>query len=411
MVTAEGSRTDSGTWTGLLEGVLILDLSMFVAGPFATMILADLGADVIKIEPMGGDPVRNSGIGPEIRGEAAQFHTYNRNKKSLCLDLKATRGRELFYELAGKADVVFDNFRPGVLERLQLDYQSLREVNPSIICVSLSGFGQDGPWAERPGYDIIVQALSGTMSLTGHDAADPAAIPLHFGDTSGGLYAALTMAAALSHRDRTGEGRHLELSLLDCQLAMLGDEVTNLGATGEVPQPHGASHPYLVPYTAFQTQDRPIVIAAVGVEKFFANLAAAVGKPELADDPRFRDNRSRIANRNELEETLREIFETRTRDAWIETLIEHDVPAAPVLDVAEAMKTPQARHRQMTESISLSNGESARVARSPVRVAGASSHPLNAAPERNEHGRKIIGDLLGYTEADIKLLIDEGVIG
>jgi len=186
--------------SGLLDGVLVLDLSMFVAGPFATMILADLGAEVVKIEPLRGDPVRTSGIGPEIGGESAQFQSYNRNKKSLCLDLKSDQGRAVFYDLIRKADIVFDNFQPGVLERLNLEYERLRDVNPGIISVSLSGFGQDGPWAERPGYNIIVQALSGAMSLTGHTASDPARISLHLGDTGGGLYGALAMSAALSSR-------------------------------------------------------------------------------------------------------------------------------------------------------------------------------------------------------------------
>ena len=186
--------------SGLLDGVLVLDLSMFVAGPFATMILADLGAEVIKIEPLRGDPVRTSGIGPEIGGESAQFQSYNRNKKSLCLDLKSDQGRAVFYDLIRKADIVFDNFRPGVLERLNLEYERLRDVNPGIISVSLSGFGQDGPWAERPGYDIIVQALSGAMSLTGHTASDLARIPLHLGDTGGGVYAALVRTGDIGNR-------------------------------------------------------------------------------------------------------------------------------------------------------------------------------------------------------------------
>lgn len=397
--------------SGLLDGVLVLDLSMFVAGPFATMILADLGAEVIKIEPLRGDPVRTSGIGPEIGGESAQFQSYNRNKKSLCLDLKSDQGRAVFYDLIRKADIVFDNFRPGVLERLNLEYERLRDVNPGIISVSLSGFGQDGPWAERPGYDIIVQALSGAMSLTGHTASDLARIPLHLGDTGGGVYAALAMSAALSSRQRTGEGCRLDLSLLDCQLALLGDEVTHFGATGVSPDPYGASHPYLVPYTAFRTQDRPIVIAAVGVEKFFTNLALAVGRPELAEDPRFKEYRSRVANRDDLEGLLQEIFETGPRDTWLEVLIEHDVPAAPVLGVGEAIQTPQAQHRQMTGHVSLSTGEAAQLSRSPVRVADAPPHPLRAAPKRGEHSRTLLGDLLGYTEAEIATLSEAGVIG
>ena len=402
---------NGGPWSGLLDGVFVLDLSMFVAGPFATMTLADLGAEVVKIEPLTGDPVRTSGIGPEIRGESAQFHSYNRNKKSLCLDLKSDRGREIFYELAGKADIVFDNFRPGVLERLRLDHERLREVNPGIVCVSLSGFGRDGPWADRPGYDIVAQALSGTMSLTGHAAAEPAIMPLHMGDTAGGLYAALAMSAALSRRNRTGEGCRLDLSLLDCQLALLGDEATHFGIVGASPEPRGASHPYLVPYAAFRTQDRPIVIAAVGVEKFFANLAAAVGRPQLARDSRFRDHRARLANRGELEAILQEIFETRSRDDWMETLIAHDVPAAPVLQVGEAMATPQAEHRRMTETVALPGGESVRLARSPVGEAGSPPHPLRPAPRRGEHGPALLRELLGYAPDEVEALSKAGVVG
>jgi CoA:oxalate CoA-transferase len=296
--------------------------------------------------------------------------------------LKSDQGRAVFYDLIRKADIVFDNFRPGVLERLNLEYERLWDVNPGIISVSLRGFGQDGPWAERPGYDIIVQALSGAMSLTGHTVSDPARIPLHLGDTGGGLYGALAMSTALSSRQRTGEGCRLDLSLLDCQLALLGDEVTHFGATGVSPDPYGASHPYMVPYTAFR-----------------------------AEDPRFKEYRSRVANRDDLEGLLQEIFETGPRDTWLEVLIEHDVPAAPVLGVGEAIQTPQAQHRQMTGHVSLSTGEAAQLSRFPVRVADAPPHPLRAAPKRGEHSRTLLGDLLGYTEAEIATLAEAGLIG
>lgn len=400
----------SGPVASLLEGVVVLDLSMFVAGPFATMNLADLGADVLKIEPVSGDPVRSSGIGPQIRGESAQFQSYNRNKRSLCINLKSGRGRAVFLDLVRSADIVFDNFRPGVLERLELDYDTLKAINPAIISVSLSAFGQDGPWAKRPGYDIIVQALSGTMSLTGHDASEPARIPLHLGDTVGGLYAALAMTAALAKRAGTGQGSRLDISLLDCQLALLGDEVTHYGATGAAPGPYGAAYPFLAPYAAFQTADKPIVIAAVGVEKFFVNLAEAIGRPDLATDQRFRGNRARTQNRKELEAILSDIFATAPRQHWLDMLAEKDIPIAPVLDVGEAIDTPQARHREMTTEIPLQTGESALVARSPIRIPGSVAHEVKEAPETGAHTRSILAERLGYDESLIDSLVSSGEI-
>lgn len=395
---------------GLLDGVVVLDLSMFVAGPFATMNLADMGAEVLKIEPIGGDPVRSSGIGPQIRGESAQFQSYNRNKQSLCIDLKSEAGRAVFLDLVRTADIVFDNFRPGVLERLELDYDRLKTANPAIISVSLSAFGQDGPWATRPGYDIIVQALSGTMSLTGHDSAEPARIPLHLGDTVGGLYAALAMTSALAKRARSGHGSRLDISLLDCQLALLGDEVTHYGASGTAPGPYGAAYPYLAPYAAFQTADRPIVIAAVGVEKFFVNLAKAIGRPELADDPRFKGNRARAQNRKELDTILGEILATAPRQHWLDLLASNDVPIAPVLDVGEAIGTPQALHREMTQEIALRSGDSAVVARSPIRERDSAPHSVREAPEAGGDTRTVLAKRLGYDEKAIRSLFVSGAV-
>jgi CoA:oxalate CoA-transferase len=396
---------------GLLDGVTVIDLSMFVAGPFATMTLADLGARVIKVEPLAGDPVRRSGIGPQLRGEAAQFQSYNRNKFSIAVDLKADRGRAVILDLARHADAVFDNFRPGVLDRLGLGYEALRAVNPGIVSASLSAFGADGPWSTRPGYDIIVQALSGAMSLTGHVETGPARIPLHLGDTGGGLYAALALVAALVQRARTGEGCRLDLSLLDCQLALLGDEVTHVAATGAAPGPYGSGYPHLAPYAAYQTADRPIVVAAVGVEKFFANLAEAIGRPDLAADPRFRDNRARVANRAALDAVLAEAFRARPRDAWIETLIAHDVPAAPVLDVGEAIATPQARHRAMIQAVDLGGGETASVGRTPIRVSGAAPHVLDPAPALGADTRRVLQEVARYDVAAIDSLAADGIIG
>ena len=280
-----------------LSGLRIVDLSMFVAGPFGTTLLGELGADIIKIEPPTGDPMRGNKIGPAIGGTSAQFDTYNHGKRSIALDLKNTTARGVVLDLVKTAHVVFDNFRPGVMTRLQLDYESLARSNPKIVSVSLSAFGETGPWTKRPGYDLLVQALSGGMSLTGHAATGPAHIPYHLGDTAGGLYAAVAMLAAVHQAREAGRGRAFEVSMLDGQLHLLSDEITFHHASEWPAAPHGSGHPALAPYGAFQTADEPIVIAAVGVEKFWLNLLQALGLESLAADERFIDNAARAANR------------------------------------------------------------------------------------------------------------------
>lgn len=395
----------------LLAGVSVLDLSLFVAGPFGSMVLADLGAEVVKIEPIEGDPVRNSRMGEAIDGESAQFQSYNRNKKSVCINLKSAAGRALFLDLVVRADVVYENYRPGVLERLGLDYPTLAAANPRIVLVSISAFGADGPLAKSPGYDLIVQALGGGMSITGHPASGPAHIPFHLGDTAGGLYAAIAILAALVERDRTGVGRALEIGLLDAQLALLSDEVTNFGVAGRVPQMHGSGHPQLVPYRAFTAADAPLVVAAVGVEKFWLQLAQAVGRADLASDARFADNRLRVQNRAALEAELEAVFRTRSRDDWLARLASADVPAAPVLDVRDAIAHPQVRHRGAVASIERDEGNPVLVTRTPIRVRDTAPHPVAPSPRRGEHTREVLGARLGLDAATLEQLARAGVVG
>lgn len=249
-----------------LAGIKVVDLTMFVSGPFASMVLADLGADVIKVEPLAGDPVRQNGMGAVIDQESAQFQSFNRNKRSLAVDLKTPDGLALVKDLAAESDVVLDNFRPGVMTRLGLDHATLSAGNAGLVSCSISAFGNTGPWRERPGFDLIVQALSGAMSLTGHDTTGPAHIPFHIGDTASGMFAAIGVLAALTERASTGVGREVEIGLLDSLIALASDEVTNQAA-GVPAKQHGGGHPELFPYQAFPTMDRPMVIAAVGVDK------------------------------------------------------------------------------------------------------------------------------------------------
>jgi len=401
----------STTMPALLAGVRVLDLSLFVAGPFGSMILGDLGAEVVKIEPIEGDPIRSNRMGETIAGESAQFQSYNRNKKSVCINLKSAPGRALFLDLVTRADVVYENYRPGVLERLGLDYATLSVANRRIVLVSISAFGADGPLAKSPGYDLIVQALGGGMSLAGHPASGPAHIPFHLGDTAGGLYGAIAILAALVERNRTGVGRAIEIGLLDAQLALLSDEVTNYGVKASVPPMHGSGHPQLVPYRAFMTSDAPLVVAAVGVEKFWLQLTQALGRPDLAVDARFADNRLRVVHRAVLEAELESAFRARTRDDWLARLAAADVPAAPVLDIAAAIDHPQVRHRQAVVGIDCEGEKPILVTRTPIRVRDAAPHSVAMAPRRGEHTQTVLSEQLGLDDTRLEQLAREGVIG
>lgn len=400
------------TNAGPLAGLRIVDLSMFVAGPFATAMLGDLGAEIIKVEPPGGDPMRRNKIGPAIGDTSAQFNTYNHGKNSVVLNLKSAAGREVLLDLVAVADVVFDNFRPGVMARLNLDHGALAARNPKIVAVSLSAFGEHGPWAKRPGYDLLVQALSGGMSLTGHAETGPAHIPFHLGDTAGGLYAAVAMLAAVHQARTTGRGRAYEVSMLDGQLHLLSDEVTFHYASDWPGAPHGSGHPALAPYGAFDTADGPIVIAAVGVEKFWLNLLGALGLEELAEDERFVDNGARAAHRAALDEILGDVLIVRTQAAWLEIFAEADVPAAPVLSVAEAVATDHVAARGLVAPVATADGAEAMVPRVPIRTRGSAAQPaLAGTPPLDRDRLAVLGKLVGYSDADLTRLATDGAFG
>lgn len=397
------------TQTGPLCGITILDLSMFIAGPFGTMLLADLGAEVIKIEPPTGDPVRSNHIGPQVRGENAQFQSYNRNKKSIVLDLKNEHGLGIFDDLVRTADVVFDNFRPGVLARLNLDHDRLSTINPAIISCSVSAFGQDGPWAKRAGYDLTVQALGGGMSLAGHSTTGPAHIPFHLGDTAGGLFGALGLLAALAERYRTGRGRRVDISMFDAQIALLGDEITNYAVSGAPSPPHGSGHPNFFPYQSFATKDDPIVVAAVGVEKYWVAFCDAIDRPDLAVDARFGSNAARVAHRETLEPEIAAVLKTKTRAAWLDVFAKADVPAAPIQTVAEAVAAPQTQARKMVPTVAV-DGDVIALAGNPVKVEGDETC-YEAAPVLGADGPSVLAERLGIDEARRLELAAQGAFG
>jgi len=330
---------------GPLAGTLVLDLTRVLAGPFCTLQLQELGARVIKVERPGrGDEAR--GIGPFVAGESAYFLSLNRGKESIALDLRERAGRALFERLLARADVLVENYRPGVLERLGFGWEALRARHPRLVYASVSGFGHTGPWAPRPAYDLVAQALGGILSITGPLGGPPVRVGTSIGDLAAGLFTALGIAAALAERATSGRGRRVDVAMLDCQVALLENALARFAATGQVPGPLGTRHPSIAPFEAYPTADGPLVIAC-GTDALFRALAAVVARPGLADDPRFATAPARCANADALHAALAEALAARPRAAWAAALERVGVPCAPIQDVAEVAATPQVRARNM----------------------------------------------------------------
>jgi CoA:oxalate CoA-transferase len=372
---------------GPFAGLLVLDLTRVLAGPFCTMLLAELGARVIKIEnPAGGDDARH--FEPFVDGRSAYFLSLNRGKESIALDLKAPADREVFLELVRRGDVLAENFRPGTLERLGLGYEQLREVNPRLIYAAVSGFGHTGPWSGRPAYDVIVQALGGLMSLTGPPGGPATKAGTSVGDITGGLFAAIGIAGALYHRERTGRGLKVDVSMLDGQIAILESAVVRYALTGEAPRPLGNRHPSIAPFEAYAAADRPLVIAA-GNDALFGKLCRALGRPDLADDPRFRTNPDRMRHVEALKEALDGVLGQAPAAHWLGVLETAGVPCAPVNTVADAVEHPQVQARNMIVSAG-----GLRMAGNPVKLSEFADPPTRRpAPELDADGAQIRREL------------------
>ena len=386
----------------LLSGVRILDLSRMLAGPFGSMLLGDLGAEIIKIEEPAGDFTRTPSQ-YHMGGIGAYFLAINRNKKSLVIDLASPEGREVFHALVKVSDVVFDNLRPAVLQKIGADYETLRKINPKIISCSVSGFGQDGPDRDLPAYDLTIQARAGAMGITGEKDGNPVRMGLPMGDLGGGLFAAYAIAAALFDRERTGRGRRLDISLLDCQASLLTYLATYHSIGGLIPKPQGSSHEILTPYQAFQTKDLYLAVACP-TEKFWQALCRALGRLDLASHPHFKDAFQRIVHRQELYSILQETFLTRTADEWMEALRREDVPCAPVNTLDRVMKDPQILHRNMVVEVGHPAGGTFKCMGNPVKAGGAEEifrHP----PALGEHSEEILREILGYGPQDIQDLM------
>jgi crotonobetainyl-CoA:carnitine CoA-transferase CaiB-like acyl-CoA transferase len=395
----------------LLAGVRVLDLSRMLAGPYGTMLLADLGAEVIKIEePQGGDPMRAMGppfLGPDR--ESAYFLSINRNKKSVAVDLETPEGREVFHDLCRVADVVWENFRPGVMARLGCAPDTLRRLNSRLVICSISAFGQDGPYREWPAFDLALQAMGGAMSLTGEAGGAPARMGLPMGDLAGGMFGALAVASALFRRAQTGEGAHFDLSLLDCQVSLLTYVAQYYWADGRVPGRVGSGHASVVPYQAFATRDGHVVVA-VFAEKFWRGFCQAIERPELATDPRFDSNPKRVERREELVPMLESLFPARTSAEWLDRMQRQGVPAAPINTVDRVVNDPQVRLRGMVVDLEHPTLGTVKTLGAPVKAAGAPTfHPL-PPPVLGAHTELILHELLGYPAERIDALRRQRVI-
>lgn len=392
----------------LLSGVRVLDFSRFLAGPFGSMLLGDLGADVIKIEPPGrGDPMRQ--MPPHfLEGESAYFLSINRNKRSVTLNLKEPAGREVFYDLVRTADVVYDNYRPEVVERLGLDYETLREINPRIIVCSISGFGQTSPHRDRPAFDLVLQAMSGAMSITGEPGRTPVRMGIPMGDLAGGMYAVQAICAALYAREQTGEGCFIDLGLMDCLTSLLTYVAQYYLAGGPVPEPAGSHHQSVVPYGVFATADGYLVIA-IFTEKFWHALCRALERPELADDPRFATNDRRLEHREELVEILDEIFRLRTTDEWLRRLEAEGVPSGPVHTVDKVLDDPQMAARNMLVQTDHPLIGELPLLGNPIKVAGMEEQ-YQPPPLLGQHTEEVLRTVLEYSDKRIAALRGEGIV-
>ncbi len=391
-----------------LSGIRILDLSQLLAGPYGTMIMADLGAEVIKIEKPGeGDLGR--GMPPHFfHGESVYFISINRNKKSLTLNLKAREGLDIFYRLVGASDVVYDNFRPGVLEKLKIDYETLRRINPRIISCSVSGYGQTGPFKDRPAFDLIIQARGGIMSYTGEPGRMPVRMGAPMGDLAGGLFAAHGVMAALYQREKNGKGQRIDISLLDSQIALLIYRgLYNLYA-GEIAEPMGSGHVSAIPIRAFRTKTFPIVIDA-NTDKFFQELCNGVDREELSSDPRFLTRADRLKNRETLYAILEEVFLQRSGEEWVDRM-EGRVPIGPINPVDKALSDPQILARDMVVETTHRSGEKMKLIGSPIKMSQAGKEIFSPPPALGEHTDQILKELLNLPPGEIQRLRDKKII-
>ena len=389
-----------------LQGIKVLDLTHMLSGPYGSMILADLGCEVIKIEP----PVKGEGTrrlledDPDysFNGMGAYFYTLNRNKKSLSLDLKKPEGLKIFYELAEKADVVISNFSAGVTEKLKIDFNNLKTVNPKIITCTVSGFGESGPNFKRPAFDQIAQALGGGMSITGLSSSEPMRAGIPIGDLSGGMFAVMGIQAAIIDRATSGTGQHVDISMLDCQISMLNYMATMHTMSGIVPEPIGNSHFVHMPYNTFRTSDFPIVIAAVG-DQFWVRLLKIFKHPEL-QDPKYASTFERQKAKDKIEKILQDELIKEKSEYWLNLLEKESVPCARVNNIEQALKDEQVTHRNMVVDVAHPDGGLVKVPGNPIKLSQSAEEEFLAPPLLGEHTKQVLNEWLGYSDDELESL-------
>jgi CoA:oxalate CoA-transferase len=377
---------------GPLSGIVILDLSRILAGPYCTLLLAELGARVIKIEPPnGGDDARE--YGPFKNGKSTYFASVNRGKESIALDLKSTAGRAIFDRLLDKADALVENFRPGTMEKLGYGWDSLHTRYPRLVYAAASGFGHTGPYSHYPAYDMVVQGLGGIMSITGHPGGPLTRIGTSIGDLGGGLFTAIALNAALLHRERSGEATKVDVSLFDCQLALLENAIMRYTTTGEIPGPMGARHPSITPFEAFATADGHIIIAA-GNDGLFVKLVRALGRGDLAENPDYRTNALRNRHQAALKAALEGVLANTGTAHWIGVLEKAGVPCGPVNDIAKALAHPQTAARNMLIAVDDPVAGRLQLAGNPMKLAAFADPPSRApAPELDADRERILSEI------------------
>jgi crotonobetainyl-CoA:carnitine CoA-transferase CaiB-like acyl-CoA transferase len=394
---------------GPLAGIRVLDLTRVLAGPYCTMFLGDLGAEVVKVEQPGvGDDTRGWGP-PFTGGESAYFLCINRNKKSITVDLKTAEGLDLVRRLAGAADVLIENFRPGTMERFGLGQENLRFANPKLIYASLSGFGADGPMSEVPGYDLIIQAWGGLMSITGTTDGEPTKVGVAIIDLVAGLMLGKSIAAALFAREKIGIGQKIDTSLLEAEVASLINAGSNYLVGGNVPGRWGNAHPTIVPYQSFQTADSYLVIG-VASEGIWRRFCQAIGKIELVDDPRFVKNDARVENRAALIAILSEMFRAADNETWLRLLNEAEVPCAPIQTIDQVFAAPQVRHREMLVEIEHPKAGTVRMAGIPVKFSATPASVRLPPPLLGQHTEEVLSSWLGMNERAIDDLKQKNIL-
>lgn len=392
-----------------LNDITVLDLTRVLAGPYASMWLADLGAEIIKVErPDTGDDTRSYGP-PFVNGESSYFMSVNRNKKSVTLNFKTEEGQEILWNLIDQSDVLLENFRPGTLDRAGFGYEDVKERHPEMIYTSISGFGQTGPFKDEPGFDLSIQGMSGLMSLTGSNDGPPTKFGTSISDLVSGIYGAMGTITALYHRQRTGEGQHVDVGMMDSMVSLLTYQAGRYFATGKVPERMGNFHPSLSPYETFETKDGYINLA-LGNDSLFERFCTLIDREELLDEEEFSTNPNRVQNQEYVHETIEEEMKKKTTDEWLETLSEAGLPAGPIQDVEEVFEHPQIDARDMLEQVEHPETGEISVTGIPIKMDKTPGEVEDPPPTLGEHTDQVLQNKLNYSQETIDRLREEGTI-